>query len=124
MMQHSQAFNWHSRYSVINYIAKMYTKNVCNIYSGCYGVCLKVIQLFFEISTFNLTHKVPLNTSFEIRKSGKIMPSLAYSEIDHTNYPVSSKFAFVYICGHIYMYFNVNNLAGQFKPKQKRLPIR
>ena len=36
----------------------------------------------FIISIYNPTHKVPLNTSFEIRKSLKRMPSLAYTEMD------------------------------------------
>ena len=38
----------------------------------------------FEISIFNLTHKVPPSTSIEIRKSFKRMPSLAYTEMDQT----------------------------------------
>ena len=38
----------------------------------------------FEISIFNLTHKVPPSTSFEIRKSLKRMPSLANTEMDQT----------------------------------------
>ena len=48
----------------------------------------------FEISIFNLTHKVPPNTSFEIRKSLKRMQSLAYTEMDQTKHRVSSMFAF------------------------------
>ena len=48
----------------------------------------------FEISIPNFTHKVPPNTSFEIRKSLKRMPSLAYTEMDQTKYRVSSMFAF------------------------------
>ena len=47
----------------------------------------------FEISIFNLTHKVPPSTSIEIRKSLKRMPSLAYTEMDQTKYRVSSMFA-------------------------------
>ena len=47
----------------------------------------------FEISIFNLTHKVPPSTSFDIRKSLKRLPSLAYTEIDQTKYRVSSMFA-------------------------------
>ena len=48
----------------------------------------------FEISIFNRTHKVLPNTSFEIRKSLKIMPSLAYTKMDQTKHRVSSMFAF------------------------------
>ena len=47
----------------------------------------------FEISIFNLTHKVPQSTSIEIRKSLKRMPSLANTEIDQTKHRVSSMFA-------------------------------
>ena len=47
----------------------------------------------FEISIFNLTHKVPPSTSFEIRKSLKRMPSLANTEMDQTQYCVSLMFA-------------------------------
>ena len=36
----------------------------------------------FEISIFNLTHKVPPSTSFEIRKSLKRMPPLSNTEMD------------------------------------------
>ena len=36
----------------------------------------------FETSIFNLTHKVPPSTLFEIRKSLKIKPSLANTEMD------------------------------------------
>ena len=61
----------------------------------------------FEISMPNLTHKVPPNTSFEIRKSIKRMLSLVYTAMDQTKYRVSSMFAFRCI-----MYLHVHNLAG------------
>ena len=48
----------------------------------------------FEISIFNLAHKVPPSTSFEIRKSLKRIQSLAYTEMDQTKYRISSMFAF------------------------------
>ena len=48
----------------------------------------------FEISIFNLTHKVPPRTSFEIGKSLKRMPYLAYAEMDQTKYRISSMFVF------------------------------
>ena len=51
----------------------------------------------FEISIFNLTHKVHPNTSFEIRKSLKRMTSLANTKMDQTKYRVSSMFASVCI---------------------------
>ena len=47
----------------------------------------------FEISIFNLTHKVTPNMSFEIRKSLKRC-HLAYTEVDQTKYRVPSMFAF------------------------------
>ena len=40
----------------------------------------------FEISIFNITHKVPSSTSIEIRKSLKRMLSLAFTEMDQTKY--------------------------------------
>ena len=51
------------------YIAKMYTKLICNIFSGRFDVHLQVIQPILKISIFNLTHKVTQSTLFEIRKS-------------------------------------------------------
>ena len=75
-------------------IVKMYTKIISNISSGRFDVHLQVRQPSFEISTSNLTHKVPPNTSFAIRKSLKRMPSLAYTERGHTKCRVSSMFAF------------------------------
>ena len=76
------------------YIAKIYTKIIGNIFSGRFDVHLQVYTTDFKISKFNLTHKVPPSTSFEIRKSFKRMPSLAYTEMDQTKYRVSSMFAF------------------------------
>ena len=46
------------------------------------------------LSIFNLNHKVPPSTSFEIRTSLKRTPSLVYTEMDQTKYHVSSMFAF------------------------------
>ena len=51
----------------------------------------------FEISIFNLTHKVPLDTSFEMRKPLKRMPFLAYTEMGQSKYHVLLMFAFVCI---------------------------
>ena len=48
----------------------------------------------FEISIFNLTHKVPPISSFGIIESLERMPSLAYTEMDATKYRVPSMFAF------------------------------
>ena len=76
------------------YIARIYTKIICNIFSGRFDVHLQVIQPILIFSIFNLTHKVPPSTSFEIRKSLKRMPSLAYTEMDQTKYRVLSMFAF------------------------------
>ena len=76
------------------YIAKIYTKIIRNMFSGRFDVHLQLIKPNYEISTFNLTHKVPPHTSFDIRKSLKRIPSLAYTEIDQTKYRVSSMFVF------------------------------
>ena len=84
-MPHSLAFSSHSRFCVKNYTAKMYTKIVCDT--------------FFEISIFVLALKVPLNTSFEFRKSLERMPSLAYTEMNWAKHHFSSMFAFVCIFG-------------------------
>ena len=76
------------------YIAKIYTKIIGNIFSDRFDVHLQVMQPIFKISIFNLTHKVPPSTSFEIRKSRKRMPSLDNTEMDQTKYRASSMFAF------------------------------
>ena len=71
------------------YIANIYTKIICNIRCSFASNTAD-----FDISLFNLTHKVPPSTSFEIRKSLKRMPSLAYTAMDQTYYRVSSMLAF------------------------------
>ena len=76
------------------YIAKIYTKIISNIFSGRFDVHFASNTADFKFSIFNLTHKVPPSTSFEIRKSLKRMPSLAYTEMDQTKKRVSSMFAF------------------------------
>ena len=76
------------------YIAKIYMKIICNIFSGRFDVHLQVILQILQISIFNLNRKVPPSTSFEIRKSLKRTPSMAYTEMDQTKYHVSSMFAF------------------------------
>ena len=80
-------------FCVNEHIAKIHTKIICNIFfwSRC---SFASNTADFEISIFNLTHKVPPSTSFEIRKSLKRMPSLAYTEMDQTKYRVSLMFAF------------------------------
>ena len=75
----SLAFSSHSRFCVNDYIAKMYMKIACNISSGRYGDRLQVIHPFLKFSYFFLTHKVPLIISFELRKTLKRTPSLAYT---------------------------------------------
>ena len=88
---------------------KLY-KIICNIFSGRFDASNTAD---FEISTFNLTHKVPPSTSFEIRKSLKRMPSLAYTELNQTKYRVSSMFAFgCNIFRLCYTYLHVHNLVG------------
>ena len=75
------------------YIAKIYMKIICNIFLWSLRCLFASNKADFEFSKFNLTHKVPTSTSFEIRKSLKRMPSLANTEMDQTKYRVSSMFA-------------------------------
>ena len=86
------------------YIAKIYTKITCNIFSGRFDVHLQT----FEISVFDLTHKVLPSASFEIRKSLKRMPSLAYTEMDQKKIPrfidVCIRMDYLDIVTHIYIY--------------------
>ena len=77
------------------YIAKIYTKIIGNIFSGRFDVHLQVIQPILKFPCLiSLILKVHPSTSFEIRKSLKRMPPLAYTEMDQTKYRVSSMFAF------------------------------
>ena len=77
------------------YIAKIYTKIIGNIFSGRFDVHLQVIQTILKFPyLISLREYLPPSTSFEIRKSLKRMPSLAYTEMDQTKYRVSSMFAF------------------------------
>ena len=76
------------------YIAKIYTKIIGNIFFWSLGCSFASKTADFNNSIFNLTHKVPPSTSFEIRKSFKRMTSLAYTEMDQTKYRVSSMLAF------------------------------
>ena len=94
LMLHFLAFQRQSRFCVNEYIAKNYTKIICIMYFWSLWCSFPSNPADFEISIFNLTHKVPPSTSFEIRKSLKRMPSLAYTEMDQTKYRVSSMFAF------------------------------
>ena len=75
-------------------IAKIYMKINGNIFFWSLECSFASNTADFKISIFNLTHKVPPSTSFEIRKSLKRMPSLAYTEMDQTKYRVLSMFAF------------------------------
>ena len=88
------AFHWQSRFCVNKYIAKIYTKIICIIFFWSLWCSYARKYSQFEISIFNLTYNVPPSTSFEIIKSLKIMPSLAYTKMDQTKYRVSSMFAF------------------------------
>ena len=94
LMLHFLAFQWQSRFCVNKYTAKIYTKIICNIFFWSLWCSFASYTANFEISIFNLTHKVPPSTSFEIRKSFKRMTSLAYTEMDQTKYRISSMFAF------------------------------
>ena len=93
MKLHFLIFNWQRRFCVNEYIAKIYTKIIRNIFSCRFDVHLQVIRpiLIFPYSISLI--KYP-STSFEIRKSLKRMPCLAYTEMGQTKYRVSSMFAF------------------------------
>ena len=94
LMLHFLAFHWQRRFCENEYIAKIYTKIICNIFFWSVWYSFESNTADFEISIFNLTHKVLPNTSFEIRKSLKRMSSLAYTEMDRTKHRVPSMFAF------------------------------
>ena len=94
------------------YIAKIYTKIICNIFSGCFDVHFLSNTADFKIFIFNLIHKVPPSTSFEIRKSLIRMPSLAYTEMDQTNTAFHRCLHSDALFGHCYTYLHVHNLAG------------
>ena len=94
LMLHFLAFHWQSRFCVDQYVAKIYTKIICNIFFCLLWCSFASNTADFEISISNLTHKVPQRTSFEIRKSLKRMPSLAYTEMDQTEYRISSMLSF------------------------------
>ena len=96
-MLHFLAFHRQSRFCLNEYIAKIHTKIICNTIFWSLQCSFASNKADFEISIFNLTHKVPPNTSFEIRNSLKRMPSLANTEIDQTKYRVSLMFASGYI---------------------------
>ena len=76
------------------YIAKIYTKIIGNIFSGRLDVHLQVKQPILTFPYLISLIKYPPSTSFEIRKSFKRMTSLAYTEMDQTKYRVSSMLAF------------------------------
>ena len=44
LVLHFLAFHWQSRFCVNKYIAKIYTKIICNIFSGRFDVHLQVIK--------------------------------------------------------------------------------
>ena len=73
---------------------KIYAKSLVTFFPGHFDIHLQVIQPIVKISLFNFVHFVPPGMRFEIRKSLKRMPSLAYTEMDQTKYCVSSMFTF------------------------------
>ena len=97
MMLHFLAFHSRRRFCVNEYRAKIYTKIICHVFSGRLDVHLQVIQPILKFPYLISPIKYPPpppNTSFEIRKSLKRMPSLVYTEMDQTKYRVSLMFAF------------------------------
>ena len=79
------------------YIAKIYTKIILNVFFWSLLCSFASNTADIEISIFNLNHIVPPSMSFEMRKSLKRMSSLVYTEMDQTKFHVSSMFAFGYI---------------------------
>ena len=113
------------------YISKIHTKIICNIFFWSLRCSFTSNRADFEISIFNLTHKVPPSTSFEIRKSLKRMPSLVYNEIDQTKYRVLSMFAFgcitvdLDIVTRIYMYIIwLANFRYKIIGNENGIPLR
>ena len=106
------AFHWHSRFCVNEYIAKIYTEIICNIF---FPIALMFIitsnTADFEISIFNLTHKVPSSTSFEIRKILKRMLSRAYIKWIKQNTAFHRCLHSDALFGHHYTYLHVQYLA-------------
>ena len=66
------------------YIAKIHAKIICKFFFWSLRCSFASNKADFEISIFNLIHKVPPSASIEIRKSLKRMPSLANTEMDQT----------------------------------------
>ena len=66
-------------FCVNKYIAKIYTKIICNIFSGRMDVHLQVLKPILLFPYLLSLIKYPPGTSFEIRKSLKRMPSLVYT---------------------------------------------
>ena len=97
------------------YIAKIYTKIIGNIFFWSFGCSFASNTADCKISIFNLTHKVPPSKSFEIRKSLKIMPSLAYTEMDQQNTAFHRCLHSDALFGNCYTYLHVHNLAGLFQ---------
>ena len=75
------------------YIAKIIRKSFVTFFSGRFDVPLQAIQPILKFP-YLISPIMFTNTSFEIRKSIKRMPCLAYTEMDQTKYRVSSMFAF------------------------------
>ena len=90
------------------YIAKFFTKTICNIFLGRFDVHLQVIQPILKFPYLISLTKYPQVRHLKIGKSLKRMPSLAYTEMDETKYRVSSMFTFwmhyLDIVTRIYMY--------------------
>ena len=108
-MLHFLALQWQRRFCVNEYIAKIYTKIICHVFFWALWCSFASNTAKFETSLFNFTHKVPPSTSFEIRKSLKRMPFLAYTEINQTKYRVWSMFAFECIIWTLLHVFTCTN---------------
>ena len=93
------------------YIAKIYTKIIGNIFSGRFDVHLQVIQPILKFPYLISLIKYPPSTSFEIRKSLKRMSSLDYAEMDQTNTVLHRCLHSDALFGHCYTYLHVHNLT-------------
>ena len=94
------------------YIVKIYTNVICNIFSGRFDVHLQVIQPILKFPYLISLIKEAPSTLFEIRKSLKRVPSLAYPEMDETNTAFHRCLHSDALFGHFYAYLHVHNLAG------------
>ena len=112
LMLHFLAFHWQSRFCVNKYKANIYTKIICNTFFWSLWCLFASNTADFKISIFNLVHKVPPSTWFEIRKSLKNAISGLHCERIRQNTVFHRCLHLDALFGHCYTYLNVQYLAG------------